>query len=122
MDNQQIMNLVISIAIIVVLAIFTSGFARTATAWRRNRRSPKLGAEVVVASKEKQTHHLSHGATEYAIVFRLKDDEPIKFTVPEDVYEQLNEGDAVKIIFKGTEFLEFHRLDVPQEENSSDTE
>lgn len=114
MDKQQIINLVISVSILAVLAVFTSGFARSATAWRRNRRSPKLGAEVVVISKQKREHHHSHSPAECSMIFRLKNDEPIEFAVPEDVYEQLNEGDEVKIIFKGTKFLEFHRLPVAE--------
>ncbi len=115
MDKPQMMNLVISVAILAVLAIFTSGVARTATSWRRNRRSPRLGAEVVVHSKQKQQH--SHSPAECSVVFRLKNDEPIEFAVPEDVYEQLNEGDKVKIIFQGTKFLEFQPLSKQVSEN-----
>ncbi len=122
MDNQQIMNLVISVSILAVLAIFTSGFARSATARRRNQRSPRLGAEVVVASKQKQEHHLPHSAVEYSVVFRLKSDDPIEFSVPEDVYDQLNEGDSVKIIFKGREFLSFQRLPAQESEPQSEAE
>ncbi len=120
MDKQQIINLVISVSILAVLALFTSGFARTATAWRRNRRSPRLGAEVTVIAKQKSEHRHSRGPADCSVVFRLKNDEPISFSVPEDVYDELHEDDRVKIIFKGTQFLSFQRLTGQETSEESD--
>ena len=114
MDTQQIVNLVISMVILVVLAIFSSGIANKAVLARRNRKAPRLGAEVYVASKRKVEKH--NGKVDYFITFRLKDDHTLEFKVDQATYEKLHEEDFIKIIFKGTIFEGYKPAEPPKEE------
>ena len=114
MDTQQIVNLIISMVILVVLAIFSSGVANKFVTKRRNRKSPRLGAEVYVASKREVKKH--SGKSDYFITFRLKDDNVLEFEVDEDTYNQLHEEDFIKIVFKGTVFEGFKPVEAPKEE------
>ena len=114
MDTQQIVNLVISMVILVVLAIFSSGVASKAVTARRNRKAPRLGAEVYVASKREVEKH--SGKVDYFITFRLKDDHTLEFKVDQKTYEKLHEEDFIKIIFKGTVFEGFKPVEAPKEQ------
>ena len=114
MDTQQIINIIISMVLLVVLAVFSSGLANKLVLRRRNRKSPRLGAEVYVVSKRKVEK--SRGKVDYFILFRLKDDNTLEFKVDEKTYDQLHEEDFIKIIFKGTDFEGFKPAEPPKEE------
>lgn len=120
MDNQTV-NLIISMGLLVLLGLFSARVFSATTKRKRESKAPRLGAEVHVASKRTEGKHKT-----YFVTFRLKNDELMELAVPEDAYEQLQEEDFVKIIFKGETFEGFRRLDesadVAQTEESTDEE
>lgn len=117
--NDQIMNLTISMVILVVLGLFAFRVFGTASSQRRQRKAPRLGAEVHVASKRIEK---TKRKTSYFVSFRLKDDNVMELPVTDDIYEKLHEGDFIKIVFKGELFEGFKRLDENAERSEQVTE
>ena len=110
--NDQITNLVVSMAILVVLGLIAFKIFGTAANQRRQRKTPRLGAEVYVVSKRVEEHRAKRV---YFVTFRLKDDNVMEFAVPEESYQELKEGDFVKIVFKGELFEGYKRLEKTEE-------
>ena len=116
---SDMMNLAICMVIIVALGFVAFNIFGTANDQRRQRKAPRLGAEVHVASKRIEK---TRRKTSYFVSFRLKDDNVMELPVTDDIYEKLHEGDFIKIVFKGELFEGFKRLDENAEVSEQVTE
>lgn len=106
-------NLYIILIILVYFGIFAKLYIRYDDK-RKNDMLPlkEVLATVVTKRKRMNTYgarRMVHGVqTTYYATFQFEDGKRQEFTVHEDEYEALVEGDVGHLIFQGTKYIEFY--------------
>lgn len=87
--------------------------------WNKNNHSPRLTVDATVVTKRTQVtthHHDTAGGgghvmhdTAYFVAFQVESGDRMEFRVNGREYGMLAEGDAGKLTFQGTRYLEFER-------------
>lgn len=99
----------------LVFCMFIYTFIRNIGQWNRNNHSPRLTVDATVVAKRTQVthhHHTGHAmhSTSYYVTFQVESGDRMELHVSGAEYGMLVEGDAGKLTFQGTRYLEFMRM------------
>ncbi len=107
-------SLMFTIVPIFVFGIFIFVIVKGIGQWGRNNASPMLNVQAAVV--DKYTHHSHsggehhHTSTSFYVVFEVQSGDRMEFHVTRQQYGQIIEGDFGNLVFQGTRFIEFQRM------------
>ena len=121
---DQLFPIMFTIIFLFVIGTFIYTAVAGLTTWHKNSQSPRLTVPAkVVAKRQNKTHHShpvagdasgDHGfnspkSTSYYVNFEDERGDRMEFSVRGQDYGMLVEGDAGRLSFQGTRFLDFER-------------
>lgn len=116
---NSIFPVMFTIVPVFVIGMFIFVFVKMFSQWNKNNKAPMLNVQAAVV--DKYTHHSHsgddhHSSTSYYVVFEVQSGDRMEFHVTRPQYGQLIEGDFGILVFQGTRFLEFQRMNAGQTE------
>ena len=99
---------------VFVIGMFIFVFVKIFSQWNKNNKAPMLNVQAAVV--DKYTHHSHsggehhHTSTSFYVVFEVQSGDRMEFHVSRQQYSQLLEGDFGNLVFQGTRFIEFQRM------------
>lgn len=110
------LQVLIVLMFILVFGLILITIVRSIGQWNSNNRSPRLTVDAAVVSKRMHiTRHTgANGAaptssTRYYVTFEVSSGERMELPVQGREYGLLAEGDAGRLTFQGTRYLDFER-------------
>ncbi len=116
----------IIITFLLIFGLILYNAIRYARQTDKNNRSPELTVDAVIVAKRTSchSHHehaIQHGtlhdsvtpgnsSTFFYITFEVQSCDRIELLVPDQDFGMLTEGDAGKLTFQGTRFLDFEKI------------
>ena len=104
-----------------VFGMFIFVFVKIFSQWNKNNKAPMLTVQAAVV--DKYTHHSHsggdnhHSSSSFYVVFEVQSGDRMEFHVSRQQYSQLIEGDFGNLVFQGTRFIEFQRMNASGNES-----
>ncbi|MCM3764561.1 DUF2500 domain-containing protein [Neobacillus niacini] len=112
-DLFSIIPTIVPIFFIIVIGLILFSFARGIKEWSNNNNQPKLNVDALVVSKRTQVRGGAGDApssTRYFVTFQFESGDRTEFRVSGAEYGQLAEGDKGELVFQGTRYHGFTRI------------
>ena len=110
----SIFSLMFTIVPVFVIGMFIFVFVKIIGQWSKNNKAPMLNVQAAVVDKYNHHSHSGgdhhHTSTSYYVVFEVQSGDRLEFHVSRQQYGQLIEGDFGTLVFQGTRFVEFQRM------------
>lgn len=112
--STYIFPVMFTIVPVFVIGMFIFVFVKIFSQWNKNNKAPMLNVQAAVV--DKYTHHSHsggehhHTSTSFYVVFEVQSGDRMEFHVSRQQYSQLLEGDFGNLVFQGTRFIEFQRM------------
>lgn len=111
-------SLMFTIVPVFVIGMFIFVFVKIISQWSKNNKAPMLNVQAAVVDKYNHHSHSGgddhHSSTSYYVVFEVQSGDRLEFHVSRQQYGQIIEGDFGTLVFQGTRFIEFQRMNAGQ--------
>lgn len=110
----SVFSLMTLIIPVFVIGMFIFVFVKIFSQWHKNNKAPMLSVQAAVVDKYPHHSHSGgedhHSSTRFYAVFEVESGDRMEFHLSRQQYSQIIEGDFGTLVFQGTRFLEFQRM------------